>query len=67
MAKVYEALRRAEQERRRRAEEVAHEAPRLEWEPEAPAGTAPAPGARDPLWQRLWRRARGVAGAASSS
>lgn len=63
MAKVYDALRRAEQERRKRAEDAPAEAARLEWEPEIPAHAAPAPSriAREPFWRRWWRRRHGAA------
>lgn len=56
MAKVYEALRRAEQERLRRADEAAPAVARLEWEPEV-AAEAAAPAARKRgLWQRMRSR-----------
>jgi len=54
MAKVYDALRRAEQERRKRTEEAPPEA-RLEWEPEVPAhAEPPSPAPGEPFWRRWW-------------
>jgi capsular exopolysaccharide synthesis family protein len=52
MAKVYEALRRAEQERRRRSDDAARVVARLEWEPEVPAEAA-APVPKESLWERM--------------
>ena len=51
MAKVYDALRRAEQERQRRSDDAARVVARLDWEPEVPAEAAAPPGAS--LWQRI--------------
>ena len=56
MAKVYDALRRAEAERKRRAGEDAPAVTRLDWEPDAatPPAPAPAPVAdRESLFKRL--------------
>jgi capsular exopolysaccharide synthesis family protein len=57
MAKVYDALRRAEAERRRRAGQEPSAAGPLEWEPEASSGPTAvrAPAVERPsLWSRLW-------------
>jgi capsular exopolysaccharide synthesis family protein len=61
MAKVYEALRRAEAERKRRSGEDTPAVTRLDWEPEAATPPAPAPAVeRESLFKRLLaRRARG--------
>jgi len=61
MAKVYDALRRAEAERKRRSGEDTPAAARLDWEPEAATPPAPAPVVeRESLFKRLAaRRARG--------
>ena len=61
MAKVYDALRRAEAERKRRSGEDAPAVTRLDWEPEAATPPAPAPvPERDSLFKRLVaRRGRG--------
>ena len=62
MAKVYDALRRAEAERKRRAapdDAVAPVAP-LEWEPESPV-PAPAAKQREPFYRRLPFFRRGAA------
>jgi capsular exopolysaccharide synthesis family protein len=61
MAKVYDALRRAEAERKRRTGEDTPAVTRLDWEPEAATPPAPAPVAeRESLFKRLIaRRARG--------
>jgi capsular exopolysaccharide synthesis family protein len=60
MAKVYDALRRAEAERRRRAGQDPAASGPLEWEPEKTSTlVAPAPAVeRGSLWSRLlsWRR-----------
>jgi len=59
MAKVYDALRRAEQERRKQSDPAPQAVARLEWEPEVPADVAPAPkakAARVSLFRRLWPR-----------
>lgn len=63
MAKVYDALRRAEEERKRRASPEPDGAPvaRLDWEPESPGVGSPAPVAREPFYRRLpqlFRRGR---------
>jgi protein-tyrosine kinase len=55
MAKVYEALRRAEEERRKLSDEAAPPVARLEWEPDVPSEVAPArKQARPSLLRRLW-------------
>jgi capsular exopolysaccharide synthesis family protein len=61
MAKVYDALRRAEAERKRRTGEDTPAVARLDWEPEAATPPAPAPVVeRESLFKRLIaRRARG--------
>jgi capsular exopolysaccharide synthesis family protein len=61
MAKVYDALRRAEAERKRRTGEDTPAVARLDWEPEAATPPAPARVAeRESLFKRLIaRRARG--------
>jgi capsular exopolysaccharide synthesis family protein len=61
MAKVYDALRRAEAERKRRTGEDTPAVTRLDWEPEAATPPAPAPVVeRESLFKRLIaRRARG--------
>ena len=60
MAKVYDALRRAEAERKRRSdpEDAAAPVARLDWEPEAPEASVPAarpPASRDrvPFYKRI--------------
>src|SRR2546427_3954224 len=54
MAKVYDALRRAEEERRKLSDTAAEPIARLEWEPEIAREAAPVPRARrTPLLQRL--------------
>jgi len=58
MAKVYEALRRAEEERRRLADEAGSPVARLEWEPEAATETAAAKPRKRSLFRRLFRRRR---------
>ena len=65
MAKVYDALRRAEAERRRRSGHEPGASGPLEWEPEAASSPviAPAPVVDRPsLWSRLWagRRRAGL-------
>jgi protein-tyrosine kinase len=56
MAKVYDALRRADAERRRRAGQDAPPSP-LEWEPETSSGVqAPAVAPKQSLLKRLWPR-----------
>lgn len=62
MAKVYDALRRAEEERRKLSDSAAQPIARLEWEPEAASETPKAPkAARNSLFRRLWPRARRIA------
>ena len=53
MAKVYDALRRAEEERRRLSDEAAPTVARLEWEPEATSQES-AVVRRQPWFRRLW-------------
>jgi len=56
MAKVYDALRRAEAERKNRSSSDldAGAVARLDWEPESPNQPAPAvPAAREPFYRRL--------------
>lgn len=57
MAKVYEALRRAEEERRRLSDEAAAPVARLEWEPE-PTSQDTAVVRRRPWFRRLWPQRR---------
>jgi capsular exopolysaccharide synthesis family protein len=62
MAKVYEALRRAEQERKRRSGEPQTSVSTVDWDPSpAGAGDAATPlPRREPIWKRwLPRRGRG--------
>ena len=60
MAKVYDALRRAEAERRKRSEDAAPAVARLEWEPEVSSEVLPAPRvARESFLKRWWPRRRG--------
>ena len=54
MAKVYEALRRAEEERKRRTGDEPKAEARVEWEPVAQTVTPSKPS----LWKRIWRRGR---------
>lgn len=54
MAKVYEALRRAEAERRRRSDEAAPAVARLEWEPEVGSGAVAAPRPKPSFLRRWW-------------
>jgi capsular exopolysaccharide synthesis family protein len=55
MAKVYDALRRAEAERRRRAGQDPSASGPLDWEPETSASVAPPRAVEKPsLWARLW-------------
>ena len=55
MAKVYDALRRAEEERRKLSDAAAEPIARLEWEPEVASEIEPAPKApRVSLFRRLW-------------
>jgi len=61
MAKVYDALRRAEEERRKLSDAAAEPIARLEWEPEvAPEIEPPTPrvskAPRESLFRRLWPR-----------
>lgn len=62
MAKVYDALRRAEEERRKRSEEAPAPVARLDWEPEVSVTATPAPvpttpkAVRESLWRRIWPR-----------
>jgi capsular exopolysaccharide synthesis family protein len=62
MAKVYDALRRAEAERKRRASSEPDAAPvaRLDWEPEASPEAGPSRASREPFYRRLrfFRRTR---------
>ncbi len=61
MAKVYDALRRAEEERRRRSDEPLPAVARLEWEPEVPLEEEAGPARkREPLWRRLRLRRKGA-------
>lgn len=55
MAKVYDALRRAEAERRRRSGQDPSGTGPLDWEPEISAAPTPVPAVeRSSLWARLW-------------
>ena len=63
MAKVYEALRRAEEERKRRSSAEPNSVARVEWEPVAQT-VAPQ---RDSLWRRLWRRGQSQVASAEGS
>jgi len=57
MAKVYDALRRAEEERRKHSDSAAQPIARLEWEPEVAPETAAVSAPRPPrvsLFRRLW-------------
>jgi len=59
MAKVYDALRRAEAERLRRSGRDPSAPAALEWEPETSAAVpVPASVERESLWSRLWPRSR---------
>lgn len=65
MAKVYDALRRAEEERRKLSDSGAQPIARLEWEPEATPETPPAPKTpRASLFRRLWPKRSAEEGAA---
>jgi capsular exopolysaccharide synthesis family protein len=66
MAKVYDALRRAEEERRKLSDPATQPLARLEWEPEAtPDVTASALKPRRPsLFRRLWPKEIAEEGAA---
>ena len=65
MAKVYEALKRAEEERRRLTDQEAPSVDRLDWEPElSPEAAEVAPvavGKKRSLFRRLFRRRRASA------
>jgi len=67
MAKVYDALRRAEEERRKHSDTAAQPIARLEWEPEVAPETAhvsaPKPP-RESLFRRLWPKRIAEEGAA---
>ena len=63
MAKVYEALRRAEEERRRRGAEAPLPVARVEWEPVA---QTVVPQDKPSLWKRLFRRDNGRATSAAT-
>jgi capsular exopolysaccharide synthesis family protein len=57
MAKVYDALRRAEEERRKLSDPATQPIARLEWEPEAAPEAKPTPKIKAPrgsLLRRLW-------------
>src|SRR5512138_2322271 len=58
MAKVYDALRRAEEERRKLSDPATQPIARLEWEPEAiapePAVAPKIKAPRESLFRRLW-------------
>jgi capsular exopolysaccharide synthesis family protein len=57
MAKVYDALRRAEEERRKRTDDRAPAVTRLGWEPEVSVDvTSPTRGPRRSFFRRLWSR-----------
>jgi len=60
MAKVYDALRRAEAERRKRTDDRAPAVARLGWEPEVSVDVAPRPGRRS-FFRRLWPRRKASA------
>jgi capsular exopolysaccharide synthesis family protein len=68
MAKVYDALRRAEEERRKHSDTDAQPIARLEWEPEVTPETAERAAPRPPresLFRRIWpKRSIVVEGAA---
>lgn len=65
MAKVYDALRRAEEERRKLSDPGTPPIARLEWEPEVTPETPPAPKPpRAPLFRRLWPKRSAEEGAA---
>src|SRR5258707_526057 len=60
MAKVYDALRRAEEERRKYSDTAAQPIARLEWEPEVAPATAARSAPRPPresLFRRVWPKA----------
>ena len=56
MAKVYDALRRAEEERRKLSEPPSQTIARLDWEPEDAASPSAAAASRPSLFRRLWPR-----------
>jgi capsular exopolysaccharide synthesis family protein len=65
MAKVYDALRRAEEERRKLSDPGTQPIARLEWEPEVTPEAPPAPKPpRAPLFRRLWPKRSAEEGAA---
>jgi capsular exopolysaccharide synthesis family protein len=65
MAKVYDALRRAEEERRKLSNAGSPPIARLEWEPESTPETPPAPkAARASLFRRLWPKSSAEEGVA---
>jgi capsular exopolysaccharide synthesis family protein len=65
MAKVYDALRRAEEERRKLSDPATQPLARLEWEPEATPDAPPAPRPRrQSLFRRLWPKQTAEEGAA---
>jgi capsular exopolysaccharide synthesis family protein len=64
MAKVYDALRRAEAERRRRSDDRAPAVARLDWEPEVSTDAASAPKpVRESFFRRFWPRSGSDEGA----
>jgi capsular exopolysaccharide synthesis family protein len=64
MAKVYDALRRAEEERRKLADTAAAPIARLEWEPEVAREAPPEPKApRESLFRRIWPKSAPQEGA----
>jgi capsular exopolysaccharide synthesis family protein len=70
MAKVYDALRRAEEERRKLSDSAAEPIARLEWEPEvAPQTATPSiiKGPRESLFRRLWPKRTVEEGASDSN
>jgi protein-tyrosine kinase len=57
MAKVYDALRRAEEERRKLSEPASQTIAHLDWEPEdAASPSAPTAAGRPSLFRRIWPR-----------
>src|SRR5688572_667998 len=67
MAKVYDALRRAEEERRKHSDAAAPPIARLEWEPEVAPETAAVSAPKPPrvsLFRRFWPRRIAEEGAA---
>lgn len=61
MAKVYDALRRAEEERRKLSDDQAPAVARLGWEPEVSSEVAASKPPRESFFRRLWPRRRGAA------